>query len=55
MGSCLSQPINVQDLSKRLKCMCVCCKGELTIQNSELDGAVKDREDVAGSLLQFET
>ena len=56
MGACLDKPLRLQGVFKRLRCMCACCKGQVLVQNSEIDGPVPQEcgRTTTGSVLQPE-
>ena len=41
MGACVSKPweIDSQDICQRLRCFFACCKGQIVIHTTEVDGA----------------
>ena len=41
MGACASKPweIDLRDICQRLRCFFACCKGQIVIHTSEVDGA----------------
>ena len=40
MGACASKPweIDLRDICQRLRCFFACCKGQIIIRTSEIDG-----------------
>ena len=48
MGACVSKPweIDLRDICQRLRCFFACCKGQIVIHTTEVDGAeIEDIEE----------
>ena len=46
MGDCASKPweIDLRDICQRLRCFFACCKGQIIVHTSEVDGSEPEPE-----------
>ena len=46
MGACASKPreIDLRDICQRLRCFSACCKGQIIVHTSEVDGSEPEPE-----------